>query len=81
MSTNQKLLARASMVLVAATLTAFSASARIHGPPGAVQLHPAPDIAVAARPVGTVSVTVTVPFVGALPELATEIVYAAPISP
>ena len=38
------------------------------------QLHPAPDIAVAARPDGKVSVKVTVPLVGTVPLLLAVIV-------
>ena len=36
-----------------------------------VQVHPVPDMAVAVRPAGTVSTTVTVPVVAAVPLLLT----------
>ena len=38
-------------------------------------------MAVAVKPVGNVSVTVTVPLVEAVPELVTVIVYCAPVWP
>ena len=49
---------------------------RVHGPDGCVQVHAAPEIAVAVRPGGSVSVTITVlPSVGpAPPALLTVIV-------
>ena len=46
-----------------------------------VQVHPVPVIAVAVKPVGNVSVTVTVPLVTALPLFVAVIVYVAPFCP
>ena len=46
-----------------------------------VQVQPVPLIAVAVNPVGSVSVTVTVPLVEALPLLVTVMVYCAPVCP
>ena len=40
-----------------------------------------PEIAVAVRPAGTVSVTVTVPLLDPVPPLLTEMVYVAPVCP
>jgi hypothetical protein len=44
---------------------------RVHGPAGWVQDQPVPLTAVAVKPLGSVSVTVTVPDVGPLPLLVT----------
>ncbi len=46
----------------------------MHGPEGWVQVQPVPLMAVAVRPVGRVSVTVTVPLVETEPLLVTVIV-------
>ena len=46
-----------------------------------MQVQPVPDIEVAVRPVGSVSVTVTVPVVEAKPPLDTMIAYVAPVWP
>ena len=53
----------------------------MHGPAGCVQLHPLPVIAVAVKPAGMLSTTVTVPDVGAPPAFDTVIVYVAPVWP
>src|SRR5207249_413059 len=57
------------------------ASLRVHGPAGAVQDQPVPAIAVAVRPAGTVSVTVTAPLLAPSPLLCTVILYVAPVCP
>ena len=46
-----------------------------------MQDQPVPDMDVAVRPLGKVSVTVTVPVVEADPLLLTVIVYVAPVCP
>jgi hypothetical protein len=48
-----------------------SASERMHVKVPTVQLQPVPEIAVAIRPLGSVSVAVTVPLVGPGPEFET----------
>ncbi len=45
------------------------------------ELHPVPPKPVAVKPAGKLSVTVTVPLVGALPRLLTVSVYCWPTSP
>src|SRR2546427_10076361 len=45
------------------------------------QVQPVPLMAVAVKPVGSVSATVTVPLVEALPLLVTVMVYCAPVCP
>ena len=59
----------------------LKASARVHVSDERVQAHPVPDIAVAVRPPGNASVTVTVPVVAVEPLLVTVIVYVAPTCP
>lgn len=44
-------------------------------------VQPVPEIAVAVRPDGNVSTTVTAPDVGAAPPLLTASVYVAPVCP
>src|ERR1700730_17881274 len=58
-----------------------SASLRVQDPAGCVHVQPLPAIAVAVNPVGTVSATVTVPLVTAVPEFFTVMVYVAPVCP
>jgi hypothetical protein len=55
----------------------------VHGPEGCVQAQPALalEIDVAVSPVGTASVTVTMPLVDPVPTFETVIVYLAPICP
>ncbi len=53
---------------------AANALLRVQGPAGCVQVQPVPLMAVAVRPVGTLSVTVTVPVVGPVPALEAVIV-------
>ena len=48
---------------------AARASERVHVNVLSVQLHPVPEIAVAVRPVGRASTTLTVPLDGPVPEL------------
>ena len=48
-------------------MPAAKASLRVHGPAGCAQVQLVPVIAVALRPLGIVSVTVTVPLVGPVP--------------
>src|SRR5204862_329186 len=56
-------------------------SERVHGPAGWVQVQPVPDMAVATRPEGSVSETVTAPAVGAAAPLLTAIEYVLPACP
>ena len=51
-----------------------NASLRVHAAVATVQVHPAPDIAVAVNPTGNTSTAETVPVVGAPPLLETKIV-------
>ena len=51
---------------------------RVHVRVARLQFQPYPLRPVAVRPVGRVSVTVTVPLVGLLPALVTVIAYIAP---
>src|SRR5262245_17945161 len=60
---------------------AANASLRLQGPPGDGQLHSVPVIAVAVSPVGSESLTETVPLVDAEPLLVTVSVYLAPTCP
>ena len=62
-------------------MPAAKTSERVHCSGLSVQLHPVPLMAVAVKPVGSVSVTVTAPLVEALPLLVTVIVYCAPVCP
>jgi hypothetical protein len=58
-----------------------SASERVQVSVPSVKLHPVPEIAVAVKPLGSVSVAVTVPLVGPGPAFETASVYASPVSP
>ena len=53
----------------------------LHVNVASVQLQPDPLIAVAVSPVGSVSVTLTVPVVATPPLLVTLMVYVAPVCP
>src|SRR6266567_4714861 len=56
-------------------------SLRVQGPDGCVHVQPIPLIAVALRPVGNTSVTVTAPEVDPVPELPTVRIYVATVWP
>jgi hypothetical protein len=58
---------------------AARASLRVQDRGVSAQLHPVPENAVAVRPAGSVSATVTVAEVGPMPTFETAIVYAAPL--
>src|SRR5258706_5910454 len=60
---------------------AASTSLRVHAPAGWLHVQPVPPIAVAVRPEGSVSLTVTVPLVGPPPLLRTLSPYVAPNCP
>ncbi len=51
----------------------------MQGPEGWVQVQPVPLMAVAVKPEGRTSVTVTIPVVEAKPLFVTVIVYVAPV--
>src|SRR5207245_352515 len=57
------------------------ASARVQVRVASVHDQPVPEIAVAVKPVGSVSATVTVPLVAPVPELVAVSVYVSPLSP
>src|SRR6266567_3962442 len=56
-------------------------SLRVQGPDGCVHVQPIPLIAVALRPAGNTSVTVTAPEVDPVPELPTVRIYVATVWP
>src|SRR5579871_337291 len=60
---------------------AASASVRVHTSVPSTHVQPEPEIAVAVRPGGSVSLTVTMPLVAAVPTLLTISVYVLPVSP
>ena len=62
-------------------MPAASASERVQVSVASVQLQPVPSIAVAVRPLGSVSTTVTMPLDPPVPVLEARIVYCAPVCP